>query len=100
MDAVVVSVAGASGTLTGEEQSSWKVTSFELYPRKGRATGGVRIQRFLRGEDALAFGWAGAAPARAATANGSPVTLPERDPRRDGSGTPVTTPIAAVAGPV
>lgn len=100
VDAVVVSVAGASGTLTGEEQSSWKVTSFELYPRKGRATGGVRIQRFLRGEDALAFGWAGAAPARAATANGSPVTLPERDPRRDGSGTPVTTPIAAVAGPV
>ncbi|WP_035846185.1 DNA gyrase/topoisomerase IV subunit A [Kitasatospora azatica] len=98
-DAVVVSVAGASGTLTGEAQSSWKVTPFDLYPRKGRATGGVRCQRFLRGEDALAFAWAGAAPARAATAAGAPVTLPERDPRRDGSGTPVSTPVAAVAGP-
>ncbi len=99
VDAVVVSVAGASGTLTGEAQSSWKVTPFEQYPRKGRATGGVRCQRFLRGEDALAFAWAGAAPARAATEKGLPVELPERDPRRDGSGTPVTTPVAAVAGP-
>ncbi|MEE1781811.1 DNA topoisomerase IV subunit A [Streptomyces sp. SP17BM10] len=98
-DAVVVSVAGASGTLTGEEQSTWKVTPFEQYPRKGRATGGVRCQRFLRGEDVLAFAWAGAVPARAATAKGAPVELPERDPRRDGSGTPVTTPIAVVAGP-
>ncbi|MFC9329341.1 DNA topoisomerase (ATP-hydrolyzing) subunit A [Kitasatospora sp. NPDC057015] len=98
-DAVVVTVAGASGTLTGEAQSSWKVTPFEQYPRKGRATGGVRCQRFLRGEDALAFAWVGAAPARAATEKGVPVELPERDPRRDGSGLPVTTPIAAVAGP-
>ncbi|MFJ6141411.1 DNA topoisomerase (ATP-hydrolyzing) subunit A [Kitasatospora sp. NPDC092286] len=98
-DAVVVTVAGTTGTLAGEEQSSWKVTPFEQYPRKGRATGGVRCQRFLRGEDALAFAWAGAAPARAATAKAAPVDLPERDPRRDGSGTPVTTPIAVVAGP-
>ncbi|MET8626544.1 DNA topoisomerase IV subunit A [Kitasatospora sp. NPDC004669] len=98
-DAVVVSVAAASGTLSGDEQTSWKVTPFEQYPRKGRATGGVRCQRFLRGEDRLAFAWAGAAPARAATAKGAPVDLPERDPRRDGSGTPVTTQIAVVAGP-
>ncbi|MER8102164.1 DNA topoisomerase IV subunit A [Kitasatospora sp. NPDC094016] len=98
-DAVVVSVAGASGTLTGEEQTSWKVTPFEQYPRKGRATGGVRCQRFLRGEDGLTFAWAGVAPARAASDKGAPVDLPERDPRRDGSGTPVTAPIAVVAGP-
>ncbi|MFI2612691.1 DNA topoisomerase (ATP-hydrolyzing) subunit A [Kitasatospora sp. NPDC018619] len=98
-DAVVVTVATAGGTLSGGEQTTWKVTPFEQYPRKGRATGGVRCQRFLRGEDALAFAWAGAAPARAATAKGAPVDLPERDPRRDGSGTAVTTPIAVVAGP-
>ncbi|MER8186248.1 DNA topoisomerase IV subunit A [Kitasatospora sp. NPDC094015] len=97
-DAVVVSVATASGTLAGGEQTSWKVTPFEQYPRKGRATGGVRCQRFLRGEDALAFAWAGPEPARAAGANGAPLQLPERDPRRDGSGTPVTTPIAAIGG--
>ncbi|MEU9132137.1 DNA topoisomerase IV subunit A [Kitasatospora sp. NPDC048540] len=99
-DAVVVSVATASGTLSGGEQTSWKVTPFELYPRKGRATGGVRCQRFLRGEDALAFAWAGAEPALASAANGAPVQLPERDPRRDGSGSPVTGQIAAVGGRV
>ncbi|MFD9126525.1 DNA topoisomerase (ATP-hydrolyzing) subunit A [Kitasatospora sp. NPDC059571] len=97
-DAVVLSVAAASGTLSGAEHTTWKVTPFELYPRKGRATGGVRCQRFLRGEDALVFAWAGAVPALAATANGSPVELPERDPRRDGSGTPVSERVAAVGG--
>ncbi|MFI6157422.1 DNA topoisomerase (ATP-hydrolyzing) subunit A [Kitasatospora sp. NPDC051170] len=99
VDAVVVSVATSSGTLSGDEQTSWKVTPFEQYPRKGRATGGVRCQRFLRGEDALVFAWAGAAPARAASDKGAPVDLPERDPRRDGSGTPVAAPVAVVAGP-
>ncbi|MFD7644841.1 DNA topoisomerase (ATP-hydrolyzing) subunit A [Kitasatospora sp. NPDC059795] len=97
-DAVVLSVAAATGTLDGEQQTSWKLTPFDQYPRKGRATGGVRCQRFLRGEDGLAFAWAGPLPALGAAANGQPVTLPERDPRRDGSGTPVTAQIAAVGG--
>ncbi|WP_431680832.1 DNA gyrase/topoisomerase IV subunit A [Kitasatospora sp. KL5] len=98
VDAVVLSVASASGTLAGGEHTTWKVTPFEVYPRKGRATGGVRCQRFLRGEDVLAFAWAGAAPALAAAANGSPVELPERDPRRDGSGSPVSAQVSAVGG--
>ncbi|MFF0393711.1 DNA topoisomerase (ATP-hydrolyzing) subunit A [Kitasatospora sp. NPDC004615] len=97
-DAVVLSVAAATGTLDGEQQTSWKLTPFDQYPRKGRATGGVRCQRFLRGEDGLAFAWAGPVPALGAAANGQPVTLPERDPRRDGSGTPVPAQIAAVGG--
>ncbi|WP_055591155.1 DNA gyrase/topoisomerase IV subunit A [Peterkaempfera griseoplana] len=99
-DAVVLSVATATGTLDGGTQTTWKLTPFEQYPRKGRATGGVRCQRFLRGEDALAFAWAGPSPARAATSAGAPVELPELDPRRDGSGIPVTHQVAAVAGPV
>ncbi|PJN21546.1 DNA topoisomerase (ATP-hydrolyzing) subunit A [Kitasatospora sp. CB02891] len=97
-DAVVLSVAAATGTLDGEQQTSWKLTPFDQYPRKGRATGGVRCQRFLRGEDGLAFAWVGPLPALGATANGQPVILPERDPRRDGSGTPVSAQIAAVGG--
>ncbi len=98
-DAVVFTVAGGSGTLD-DSLGSAKLTPFDQYPRKGRATGGVRCQRFLKGEDRLTFAWAGAAPARAATANGTPVDLPEPDPRRDGSGTPLTKVVAVVAGPV
>ncbi|MEU5418223.1 DNA topoisomerase (ATP-hydrolyzing) subunit A [Streptomyces sp. NPDC001407] len=99
-DAVVFTVAGAAGTLLGASETSAKLTPFDQYPRKGRATGGVRCQRFLKGEDCLVMAWAGASPARAATSNGTPADLPEVDPRRDGSGTPLTKSVAAVAGPV
>ncbi len=93
-------MAGTAGTLLGDSETSAKLTPFDQYPRKGRATGGVRCQRFLKGEDTLVLAWAGAAPARAAAKNGTPVELPEQDPRRDGSGTPLTTAVAALAGPV
>ncbi|AWI31396.1 DNA topoisomerase IV subunit A [Streptomyces tirandamycinicus] len=98
-DAVVFTVAGAAGTLD-DSVTTAKLTPFDQYPRKGRATGGVRCQRFLKGEDRLVFAWAGVSEARAAQRNGSPAELPEIDPRRDGSGTPLDKPVAALAGPV
>jgi DNA gyrase subunit A len=97
-DAVVFTVAGSHGTLDDSVMTA-KLTPFDQYPRKGRATGGVRCQRFLKGEDVLVLAWAGAAPARAAQKNGAPAELPEIDPRRDGSGTPLTSPVAVLAGP-
>ncbi|MEU6484142.1 DNA topoisomerase IV subunit A [Streptomyces sp. NPDC046887] len=99
-EAVVFTVAGSSGALDATAATSAKLTPFDQYPRKGRATGGVRCQRFLRGEDHLILAWAGAAPARAAQKTGAPVELPEPDPRRDGSGTPLAKPVAVLAGPV
>ena len=66
---------------------------------KGRATGGVRCHRFLKGEDTLLLAWAGPAPAWAAAASGAPVELPDADGRRDGSGVPAGQPIAAVSSP-
>ncbi|MFT4218794.1 MAG: DNA topoisomerase 4 subunit A [Micropruina sp.] len=96
-DAVVVSVAGSSTALPGTDAGSVKVTPFEEYPGKGRGTGGVRCQRFLRGEDVLQLAWVGPAPAVAAASSGAPVDLPAIDPRRDGSGTPAGQPIAAIS---
>ncbi|MFD4640261.1 DNA gyrase subunit A [Lentzea sp. NPDC058436] len=64
---------------------SVKVTPFSEYPAKGRATGGVRSQRFLKGETHLVLAWIGSRPA-GADDKGSPVELPAVDPRRDGSG--------------
>jgi DNA gyrase subunit A len=97
---VLVTASGSSTALPGTEAGSVKVTPFTEYPSKGRATGGVRCHRFLKGEDTLVFAWAGDAPARAAAASGAPVDLPEATGRRDGSGTPGSQPIAACAGPV
>jgi DNA gyrase subunit A len=65
--------------------ASVKVTPFALYPAKGRATGGVRSQRFLKGETKLTLAWVGSRPA-AATTTGDPRELPPIDDRRDGSG--------------
>ncbi|WP_330333082.1 DNA topoisomerase IV subunit A [Streptomyces sp. NBC_00536] len=98
-DGVVFTVAGSHGTLDDSVQSG-KLTPFDQYPRKGRATGGVRCQRFLKGEDVLVLAWAGGTPARAAGANGAPAALPEPDPRRDGSGTPLPATVTALAGAV
>ncbi|MGW7265563.1 DNA gyrase/topoisomerase IV subunit A [Streptomyces sp. NPDC054842] len=99
-DAVVFTVAGSRGTLDDSVQTTAKLTPFDQYPRKGRATGGVRCQRFLKGEDCLSLAWAGPAPARAAQKNGTPAELPEMDPRRDGSGVSLAKTVAVVAGPV
>ncbi|WP_432136320.1 MULTISPECIES: DNA gyrase/topoisomerase IV subunit A [unclassified Streptomyces] len=99
-DAVVFTVAGSRGTLDDSVQTTAKLTPFDQYPRKGRATGGVRCQRFLKGEDCLALAWAGATPARAAQKNGTPAELPEIDPRRDGSGVSLPKTVSVVAGPV
>ncbi|KQT89215.1 DNA topoisomerase IV [Marmoricola sp. Leaf446] len=99
-DAVLVSVSGASSALPGTETGSVKVTPFSEYPAKGRATGGVRCHRFLRGEDALVFAWAGPGPAQAAADSGAPVDLPEPVQRRDGSGVPSAQPVVACSGPV
>ncbi|AEV87567.1 DNA topoisomerase IV subunit A [Actinoplanes sp. SE50] len=65
-----------------------KVSPFASYPAKGRATGGVRVQRFLKGETALTVAWVGPRPAGCST-TGDPVELPEPDARRDGSGAAV-----------
>ncbi|WP_406863558.1 DNA topoisomerase IV subunit A [Streptomyces sp. HUAS MG47] len=99
VDAVVFTVAGATGSLDATAGTSAKLTPFDQYPRKGRATGGVRCQRFLKGEDVLILAWAGATPALAAQQNGTPAELPDVDPRRDGSGTPLAKPVSVLAGP-
>lgn len=95
-DASVVTVAGSSSALPGTDAGSVKVTPLAEYPGKGRATSGVRCQRFLKGEDVLLQAWAGPDPAVAAAASGAPIELPTPDPRRDGSGTPAVQPIAAI----
>ncbi|MFN8156841.1 MAG: DNA topoisomerase IV subunit A [Candidatus Nanopelagicales bacterium] len=97
---VVVTAAGTSGALPGTSGATVKATPFAEYPGKGRATGGVRAQRFLKGEDTLLVAWVGPAPARAATPQGAPAPLPPIDPRRDGSGLPTSKPVAAVGGPL
>ena len=98
--AVVVTVAGSAGALPGTRAGSVKVTPLHEYPGKGRATGGVRCHRFLKGEDLLVLAWAGPGPAAGATEAGAPVELPAPVGRRDGSGTGLSGPLAVLGGSV
>lgn len=99
-DDALVTVAGTSDALPGTAATSVKVSAIGEIPAKGRATGGVRCQRFLKGEDCLVLAWAGPLPARAAGPGGGPVPLPAELARRDASGSPLRGPIAGIGGPV
>ena len=97
--AEVVTVAGSSEALPGTSPAIVKVTPLRLFPAKGRATGGVRCMRFVKGQDCLVRAWVGTAPS-AAGSGGTPVDLPDPDLRRDGSGTATGSAIAGLGGAV
>jgi DNA gyrase subunit A len=98
-DTVVVTIAGSTQSLAGADPGSGKVSSFAEFPAKGRATGGVRAQRFLKGEDTLTLAWVGSDP-RAVGPDGAVRRLPEPGARRDASGQPLEAVVGAVGGPV
>ncbi|WP_295126558.1 DNA topoisomerase (ATP-hydrolyzing) subunit A [uncultured Leifsonia sp.] len=94
--AEVVTIAVSDQTLPGADPGSGKVSDFAEFPAKGRATGGVRSQRFLKGETELSLAWVGAFPARAVGPDGTARELPEGGSRRDGSGTPLDMVVGSV----
>lgn len=94
-EAVVVTVAGSTTALAGTDAGSAKVSLFSEFPAKGRATGGVRAQRLLKGEDALTLAWAGTDP-RAVGTDGATRALPPAGAKRDASGVPLDGVIGAV----
>lgn len=89
----------AFGVLLGEEAetgvfytstgASHKLSAASLIPTKGRGTGGVRGQKFLKGETVLETVFFGAGDVLAVDEAGKKVELPGLDPRRDGSGTKI-----------
>jgi DNA gyrase subunit A len=87
--AIVITAANSSLAIPGTDAGSLKASDLSEFPGKGRATGGVRSQRFVRGEDQLYFAWAGAEPALALTADGKPVDLVGEKAKRDASGSPL-----------
>ncbi|MDI2098021.1 DNA gyrase/topoisomerase IV subunit A [Ruicaihuangia caeni] len=86
-DTVVVTVSDSATTLDGTDAGRAKVSAFDQFPAKGRATGGVRAQSLLKGESGLRLAWVGIAPPRALGADGATRALPEAGARRDASGT-------------
>ncbi|WUI01856.1 DNA topoisomerase IV subunit A [Spirillospora sp. NBC_00431] len=99
-EARVITISGSSSALPGTQTGAIKLADFADFPSKGRATGGVRAHRFLKGEDVLLQAWAAPTPLRAAAANGRPAMLNVALGRRDGSGEKLDKPITAISGPL
>jgi DNA gyrase subunit A len=94
-EAVVVTAAGSAGALAGADVSSGKVSPLGEFPAKGRATGGVRAHRLLKGEDRLVLAWAGSDP-RAVAQDGAARALPPVGAKRDASGVSLEAGVAAI----
>ncbi len=94
--ALVATVAGTTSALPGTQAGTAKVTPLDRYPAKGRGTGGVRAQRFLKGEDVLVLAHVGTGPLRAVGSAGQPLVLPEIDEKRDASGSALSVPVVAI----
>ena len=95
-EAVVFTAANSSAALAGTDAGSAKLSLLDEFPGKGRATGGVRAQRFIRGEDQLYFAWVGDAEPRGLTPEGKPLALPIEPMKRDASGSPLSGFIGSV----
>jgi DNA gyrase subunit A len=98
--AVVATIASEQLALPGTDPGSAKLSDFTEFPGKGRATGGVRSHRFLKGEDMLALAWVGPAPARALGTDGSPKPLPDSGSRRDASGTSLDAVVGSIGASI
>ena len=92
---VVLTAANSSLAIAGTDAGAAKLSDLSEFPGKGRATGGVRSQRFVRGEDQLYFAWVGAEPVLALTADGKPIDLKLEKAKRDASGTPISAVIGS-----
>ncbi len=97
-EASVVTVAESAdeNALPGTGSASGKISDWSEFPAKGRATGGVRAQRFLKGESRLTAAWVGTAQPRALSADGTARKLPESLSKRDGSGLPLDGSVAFI----
>jgi DNA gyrase subunit A len=93
---VVATVSSSVGTIAGADPGRAKLSQFDEFPGKGRATGGVRAHSFLKGEDVLALAWAGPSPAIAVGADGSARQLPETGAKRDASGSPLDNVVGSI----
>ncbi|MGF0119646.1 MULTISPECIES: DNA gyrase/topoisomerase IV subunit A [unclassified Pseudoclavibacter] len=87
--AEVASVARNEDALEGTDSGTAKVSSLSEFPAKGRATGGVRAQRLLRGERRLSAAWVGPGAPFGNARDGAVRALPAGGAKRDASGTPL-----------
>jgi len=85
----VLTAASNSESLGAVDSGSAKLSAISEFPPKGRATGGVRAQKFIRDENQLYFAFVGDAPILACASSGKPLEVSSTLAKRDSSGVPL-----------
>ena len=83
---VVLTVANSSASLPGTDGGGMKVTKLAEFPKKGRATGGVRCQKFIRGQDQIVLGYVGPEGFQLVDSKGKAIGVEYELQKRDASG--------------
>jgi DNA gyrase subunit A len=89
----VLTAASNSESLGAVDSGSAKLSALSEFPPKGRATGGVRAQKFIRDENQLYFAHVGDGPILACASSGKPLEVTTTLAKRDASGTPLSATI-------
>lgn len=85
---VVLTVANSSASLPGTDGGGIKVTKLAEFPKRGRATGGVRCQKFIRGQNQIVLGYAGPEGFQLVDSKGKAIGVEYKLQKRDASGDP------------
>ena len=85
---VVLTIANSSASLPGTDGGGIKVSKLAEFPKKGRATGGIRCQKFIRGQNQIVLGYAGPEGFQLFDSKGKSIGVEYELQKRDASGDP------------
>lgn len=83
---VVLTIANSSKSLPGTDHGALKVSKIDEFPKKGRATGGMRSHKFTKTRDQIALAYAGPESFQLLDSKGKAVGIEYVIQKRDASG--------------
>jgi DNA gyrase subunit A len=83
---IVLTVANSSDSLPGTDGGGMKISKLTEFPKKGRATGGVRCQKFIRGQNQIVQAFVGPEDFELIDSKGKAIGLEYELQKRDASG--------------
>jgi DNA gyrase subunit A len=83
---IVLTIANSSKALPGTDPGALKVSKIDEFPKKGRATGGMRAHKFTKARDQIALAYAGPESFQLLDAKGKAIGVEYEIQKRDTSG--------------
>ena len=83
---VVFTIANSSKSLPGTDLGAFKVSKIDEFPKKGRATGGMRAHKFTKARDQIALAYVGPETFQLLDAKGKAIGIEYEIQKRDTSG--------------